>query len=74
MEAFALLVNAVRACVANQDDGDGGRHSPEQVAAVIWVGLNGYANLRVFRPAFPWPDPDTMLRHVVLDHRRSSER
>ncbi len=62
--AFDLLVDAVDAVSAV----DGVTTSTRDVATTIWVGLDGYANLRVLRPRFPWPNEATMLHHLVLNH------
>jgi len=68
--AFAVLVDAVTPCLDVRHAGAG--HA-SQVATAIWVGLDGFANLRVQRPHFPWPDPDTMLHHLVLDHVKAPQ-
>jgi len=67
-KAFAVLVDAVTACL---DVRHSSAEHASQIATAIWVGLDGFANLRVQRPHFPWPDPDTMLHHLVLDHIKS---
>lgn len=67
-KAFAVLVDAVAACLSVSH---ASADHATVVATAIWVGLDGFANLRVQRPHFPWPDPDTMLHHLVLDHVQS---
>jgi hypothetical protein len=60
--AFELLVDAIRRCVeahaSNSDD-------PFRDATAIWVALHGYAVLHASRPAFPWPEADATLNHIV---------
>ena len=65
--AFDLLVDAVSAV-------QGPTTQTREVATTIWVGLDGYANLRLLRPRFPWPDEATMLHHLVLAHVTTQPR
>ena len=64
-QAFAVLVAAV---TASLDSRNGTTSRAQQVATAVWVGLDGFANLRTQRPNFPWPDTETMLQALVLDH------
>jgi AcrR family transcriptional regulator len=60
--AFALLVNAVAACV---EAGVSTSSDPFADATAIWVAMHGYAVLYPSRPAFPWPDSDATLERIV---------
>jgi AcrR family transcriptional regulator len=62
-EAFAILVNAIDACVRA-----GVSASTDVVAdgTALWVALHGTVSLRTALPRFPWPDPDQFVRHLVL--------
>lgn len=51
-DAFAILLDAVRACMAS---GDSTASSAEAAATNWWVGLHGLATLRASMPYFPWP-------------------
>jgi AcrR family transcriptional regulator len=63
--AFTLLIDAVTACHQLPHPHP---NNTFEIATTIWVGLDGFANLRVQRPHFPWPQVDTLLRHLVLVH------
>jgi AcrR family transcriptional regulator len=56
--AFALLVDAVRACV---DAGRSTSTDPQRDATLLWTALHGYVTLLHTTADFPWPDRDTML-------------
>jgi AcrR family transcriptional regulator len=62
-EAFAILVDAVDACVRA-----GVSASTDAVAdgTALWVAMHGTVTLRTALPRFPWPDPDRFVRHLVL--------
>jgi AcrR family transcriptional regulator len=62
-EAFAVLVNAIDACVRA-----GGSASTDVVAdgTALWVAMHGAITLRTALPGFPWPDPDQFTRGLVL--------
>lgn len=51
-EAFGVLLDAVRACIAS---GDSTATAAEPVATRWWVGLHGLSTLRASMPFFPWP-------------------
>lgn len=63
--AFTILVDAVTDCLHAAEISAG---PATEIAITIWVGLDGFANLRAQRPHFPWPPPDTLLQRLVLDH------
>ncbi len=62
-ESFALLVDALEACVKS-----GASASRDVVAdsTAIWVALHGAVTLRAALAGFPWPPIDALVRHVVL--------
>ena len=62
-EAFAILVNAIDACVRA-----GVSASTDVVAdgTALWVAMHGAISLRTALPRFPWPDPDQFTRDLVL--------
>jgi AcrR family transcriptional regulator len=60
--AFALLVNAVAACI---EAGMSTSTNPFADATAIWVAMHGYAVLYPSRPAFPWPEIDATLHRIV---------
>lgn len=62
-EAFALLVNAIDACVKA-----GASASTDVVAdgTALWVAMHGTVSLRTALPRFPWPDPGQFVRQLVL--------
>ncbi len=62
-DAFAVLLEAVRACV---DSGASTASSPEQTAIQLWVGLHGLSTLRASMPYFPWPPLDGQLDDLVV--------
>ena len=62
-ESFALLVEALAACVAT------GQSTSTDVVAdstAIWVAMHGMVSLQVALPGFPWPEPDRFVRGLVL--------
>ncbi len=62
-EPFALLVQAIEACVTA-----GVSASTDVVAdaTAVWVALHGTVSLRTALPHFPWPDPAAFVRQLVL--------
>jgi AcrR family transcriptional regulator len=62
-ESFAILVDAVDACVQA-----GVSASTDAVAdsTALWVAMHGTVTLRTALPRFPWPDPDQFVRNLVL--------
>ena len=62
-ESFALLVDALAACVA-----DGRSASTDVVAdsTAVWVAMHGTVSLQTALPGFPWPDPGRFVREFVL--------
>lgn len=61
-EAFGLLVDAVRACVAagRSDSAD-----PAADAALLWTALHGLVTLRAAGPGPAWPDVDEQVRTLA---------
>ena len=70
-EAFALLVRGIEDCV-----GAGMSGSTDVVAdsTAVWVALHGTVTLRTALPGYPWPEPDSMVRHLVLSLARITGR
>jgi len=66
-EAFALLVRGIEDCA-----GAGASASTDVVAdsTAVWVALHGAVTLRTSLPGFPWPEPETFVRHLVLSLAR----
>jgi AcrR family transcriptional regulator len=62
-ESFALLVDALEACVKV-----GASRSTEVVtsATAIWVALHGAVSLGIVLPEFPWPSEGPFVRRLVL--------
>jgi AcrR family transcriptional regulator len=62
-ESFALLVDAVAACVAT-----GASTSTDVVAdsTAVWVAMHGTVSLQIALPGFPWPEPERFVREFVL--------
>ncbi len=62
MDAFAILVEGVQRCIADDlappDD-------PFRVATNVWVALHGLATLRASHPGFPWPEPEAQLHELL---------
>ncbi len=70
-EAFALLVQAIEACA------EAGASASTDVVAdstAVWVALHGAVTLRTSLPGFPWPEPETFVRHLVLSLARITGR
>jgi AcrR family transcriptional regulator len=66
-EAFALLVRGIEDCA------EAGASASTDVVAdstAVWVALHGAVTLRNSLPGFPWPDPETLVRHLVLSLAR----
>lgn len=61
-DAFAILLDAVEACIA---DGSSKATSPLAAAIALWVALHGYATLRASAPDFPWPEQDEVLDALI---------
>jgi len=62
-ESFALLVDALEACV------ESGVSSSTDVVAdstTIWVAMHGAVSLRLALPEFPWPSPEWLVRRFVV--------
>ncbi|MGA2209738.1 MAG: TetR/AcrR family transcriptional regulator [Acidimicrobiales bacterium] len=62
-ESFALLVDALEACV------EAGVSSSTDVVAdatAIWVAMHGAVSLRTALPEFPWPPAAWFVRQFVL--------
>jgi AcrR family transcriptional regulator len=62
-DSFALLVQDIADCVTA-----GVSASTDVVsdATAVWVALHGTVSLRTVLPRFPWPDPATFVRQLVL--------
>jgi AcrR family transcriptional regulator len=62
-ESFALLVEAIGACVKA-----GASTSTDVMAdsTAVWVAMHGTISLRSALPGFPWPDRDAFVRQFVL--------
>ena len=63
-DAFAVLLEAVRACI---NSGRSTATSAEHAATQWWVGLHGLATLRASMPYFPWPPLQPQLDDLT-DH------
>ena len=61
-DAFAVLLNAVRDCIAA---GASKAPSPVASATELWIALHGYVTLRAALAAFPWPDTDDVLESLI---------
>ncbi len=66
-ESFALLVKSIENCVTA-----GASASADVVAdaTAVWVAMHGTVTLRTSLPGFPWPDPGTFVRQLVLSLAR----
>ena len=62
-ESFALLVDALAACIAARRSA-----STDAMAdsTAIWVALHGTVSLKSSAPGFPWPEADDFVRQFVL--------
>ena len=62
-ESFALLVDALAACIAA-----GRSESTDAMAdsTAIWVALHGTVSLKSTAPGFPWPEREDFVRRFVL--------
>jgi AcrR family transcriptional regulator len=56
--AFALLVQAIDACVTA---GASTSTDPQRDATLLWTALHGYVGLLHTAPDFPWPPRDSLL-------------
>lgn len=70
-KAFAILVEGIEQCVAA---GRSTSRDPVADATALWIGLHGYATLRLTVPYFPWPADDTMLDTLLSRLARTPER
>jgi AcrR family transcriptional regulator len=61
-EAFSILLDAVRDCVAV---GASRSMQPIGDATAVWVALHGFVGLRSAIPDFPWPPADALLDALV---------
>lgn len=61
-EAFGTLIDGIERCVAA---GRSTSKDPERDAAQLWIGLHGYATLRVSVPYFPWPSQDEVTDDLL---------
>jgi AcrR family transcriptional regulator len=59
--AFQHLVDAVQRCI---DAGAFRTVDPELAATGVWTAVHGVTSVLISMPAFPWPDVDTLVRHV----------
>ncbi len=62
-ESFALLVDALAACIT------AGRSASTDAIAdstAIWVALHGTVSLKSSAPGFPWPEPVDFVRQLAL--------
>jgi AcrR family transcriptional regulator len=62
-EAFALLVQAIEACV---EAGESASTDVIADATAVWVALHGTVTLRTALPGFPWPELSPFVRKIVL--------
>lgn len=62
-ESFALLVDALAACV---ESGDSATTDLLADATAIWVAMHGCVSLRTALPEFPWPPPSWFVQQFVL--------
>jgi len=70
-ESFALLVDALAACV---ESGDSTSSDVVADATAIWVAMHGSVSLRTALPEFPWPAPEWFVRQFVLSLGRIRQR
>ncbi len=68
-ESFALLVDALAACIAARRS-----QSTDAMAdsTAIWVALHGMVSLKSSAPGFPWPESDDFVRQLVFRLARIS--
>ena len=62
-ESFALLVDALAACIT------AGRSASTDAIAdstAIWVALHGTVSLKSSAPGLPWPEPVDFVRQLAL--------
>lgn len=61
-DAFGTLIIGIEGCVAA-----GRSTSDDSVrdATALWIGLHGYATLRMNVPYFPWPPEDNTLENLL---------
>jgi AcrR family transcriptional regulator len=62
-ESFALLVNGLDACVS------AGTSASSDIVAdstAIWVAMHGTVSLQIALPGFPWPEPESFVRQLVI--------
>jgi AcrR family transcriptional regulator len=65
MGAFEVIRRSLAACA---EAGSSASADPFADATALWVGLHGYAQLRVAAPLFPWPPdlPDPIITRLAL--------
>ncbi|GAA5155618.1 hypothetical protein GCM10023321_29430 [Pseudonocardia eucalypti] len=68
-KAFGILVEGIEDCAAA---GQSASHDPVADATALWVGLHGYATLRLTVPYFPWPADDSMLDTLLTRMARTT--
>jgi hypothetical protein len=39
-------------------------------ATAVWVALHGAVTLRTALPGYPWPEADSLVRHLVVSLAR----
>ncbi len=66
-EAFALLVQAIEECV---EAGASGSTDIVADSTAVWVALHGAVTLRTALPGYPWPEPASFVRRLVLSLAR----
>lgn len=67
MEAFAVLVQGVTACV---EAGRSRSDDPFFDAVGTWIALHGFATLYAGGSDFPWPDTDRLVTSIVARQAR----
>lgn len=70
-ESFALLVDAVSACVSA---GVSASTDAMADATAVWVAVHGAVTLRTALPGFPWPEPRQFVRQIVLSLAKVQQR
>lgn len=70
-KAFGILVEGIENCVAA---GRSASLDPVADATTLWIGLHGYATLRLTVPYFPWPADHAMLDTLLGRLAQTTER
>lgn len=60
--SFYHLVQAVQVCL---DAGVIRPADPMLIAFGLWAAVHGLTSLLITKPAFPWPDLDVMIGHIL---------